>query len=116
VEALNAPSSATAGGLGSWRVDFGDVALDILPDVPGLTPAERTGDMQPTDGAGIDHVAFSYTDLEGALARVEAAGFEIERAMETEEQTGLQHFFLRAPNGVLVELVEAQPLPDAAWR
>lgn len=32
-----------------------------------------------------------------------------------DEKYGFRHFFSRAPNGVLVEFVEAKPWPEAAW-
>ena len=35
--------------------------------------------------------------------------------MTRDTEYGFRHFFVRAPNGVLVELVEAKPWPDAAW-
>ena len=35
--------------------------------------------------------------------------------MTRDEEYGFRHFFVRAPNGVLVELVEARPWPEAAW-
>ena len=42
-------------------------------------------------------------------------GVEIVRPMTRDEEYGFRHFFVRAPNGVLVELVEARPWPEAAW-
>jgi catechol 2,3-dioxygenase-like lactoylglutathione lyase family enzyme len=113
----HSPSPAEAGvGLpGHWKVDFGDVAIDVLPDVGVFRPKERTGAIQPSDGAGIDHVAFSFRDLDAAYARVKAQGLAIEREIAVDPVYGMRHFFVRAPNRVLVELVEAKPLPEAAW-
>lgn len=101
--------------LGNATVKYGDVGLHIFPDLPVFKPKERTGPIQPTDGAGIDHLAFSFRDLAAAHRRAKAAGVPIVRPIATDPQYGVKSFFVRAPNGVLVELVQARPLPDAAW-
>lgn len=103
------------GNIGFATVDLGDVGLHILPDVAGLKPKERTGAIQPTDGSGIDHVAFSFRDLDAEFRRVKALGVPIERPIATDTAFGIRSFFVRAPNGVLVELVEARPLPERMW-
>ena len=110
------PVGPAAAGLGTVTIDYGDVALHILPDAGATRPKERTGAMQPTDGSGIDHVAIAFEDLEAAYRRVRKASVAIERPLRTDPKTGLRHFFVRAPNGVLVEMVKARPLPEAAWR
>lgn len=109
------PAEAGAGLPGYWKVDFGDVSLDILPDTPIFRPKERTGAIQPTDGAGIDHLAFSFRDLDAAFARVTEAGIPVVKPIGVEPAYGVRSFFMRSPEGVLVELVEAKPLPEAAW-
>jgi len=110
-----APAEAGVGLPGYWKVDFGDVALDILPDTQLFRPKERTGAIQPTDGSGIDHVAFSFRDLEAAHARIRRMGIPVVKEMATDPASGLKSFFVRSPDGVLVELIQAKPLPDAAW-
>jgi catechol 2,3-dioxygenase-like lactoylglutathione lyase family enzyme len=114
----NSAAPATLGPerLGNWNVSYGDVTLHIFPDVAVFRPKERTGAIQPTDGRGIDHLAFSFRDLDAALRRVEAAGVPIVRPIAVDPAYGVRSFFVRAPNGVLVELVKANPLPDAAWQ
>jgi catechol 2,3-dioxygenase-like lactoylglutathione lyase family enzyme len=116
--ATNAANGAAAGeGLPNyWKVDFGDVALDILPDIPAFKPKERTSEIKPTDGAGIDHIAFSFANLDAALARVRAAGTPIERPVTIDPTYGTRSFFLRSPEGVLVEFVEANPIPESVRR
>jgi catechol 2,3-dioxygenase-like lactoylglutathione lyase family enzyme len=109
------PAVAGAGLPGYWKVDFGDVSLDILPDTQMFRPEERTGAIQPTDGAGIDHLAFSFRDLDAAHARLTAAGIPVVKPIAVEGQYGVRSIFVRSPEDVLVELVEAEPLPDAAW-
>jgi catechol 2,3-dioxygenase-like lactoylglutathione lyase family enzyme len=99
-----------------WKVDFGDVALDILPDTSPFRPRERTGQIKPTDGSGIDHLAFSFPDLDRAMARVKAAGIPIERTIAVDEIYRTRSLFIRSPEAVLVELIEAKPLPESVWR
>jgi catechol 2,3-dioxygenase-like lactoylglutathione lyase family enzyme len=109
------PAAAGAGLAGYWKVDYGDVALDILPDTGAFKPKERTGAIQPTDGSGIDHLAFSFRNLDAALKRVMALGIPIEKPVSTDVTYGMRSFFVRSPDGVLVELVQAKPLPESAW-
>jgi catechol 2,3-dioxygenase-like lactoylglutathione lyase family enzyme len=110
------PAAAGAGLPGYWKVDYGDVALDILPDTALFQPKERTGAIQRTDGTGIDHLAFSFGDLDGALKRVKSQGIAIEREIAVDPKYGVKSFFVRSPEGVLVEMVQAKPLPEAAWK
>jgi catechol 2,3-dioxygenase-like lactoylglutathione lyase family enzyme len=65
--------------------------------------------------SGIDHLAFSFRDLNAAFKRVTGLGIPIEKAITKDKNYGIDSFFVRAPNGILVELVKAKPLPDAAW-
>jgi len=117
---INSESPVTSEPLGVGptkisTVDLGDVGLHVLPDIGPLRPRERTGAMQNTDGSGIDHIAISFRDLNAAFARIKAAGIRIERPISMDAAFRVKSFFVRAPNGVLVELVEAKPLPEAAW-
>lgn len=49
------------------------------------------------------------------MQRLQSLDVPIERPIATDEAYGTESFFVRAPNDVLVELVKAKPLPDAAW-
>jgi catechol 2,3-dioxygenase-like lactoylglutathione lyase family enzyme len=78
-------------------------------------PRENNGTLRNTEGTQLDHVAFSFRDLPAAYRRIRKKGVETVRPMTKDAEYGFRHFFVRAPNAVLVELVEAQPWPDAAW-
>ena len=80
-----------------------------------FTPRENDGTLRNTEGTQLDHLAFSFRDLSAAYQRIRKQGVEIVRPMTRDEEYGFRHFFVRAPNGVLVELVEARPWPEAAW-
>ncbi len=76
---------------------------------------ENDGTLRNTDGSNLDHIAFSFRDIKAAYRRVRRQGVEIVKPLAVDPEYGFRHFFVRAPNGVLVELVEARPWPDAAW-
>ena len=40
---------------------------------------------------------------------------EIVKEIAWNEELQMKSFFVRAPDGVLIEIVEADPLPDASW-
>jgi catechol 2,3-dioxygenase-like lactoylglutathione lyase family enzyme len=81
----------------------------------GFTPRENDGTLRNTEGTQLDHVAFSFRDLPAACRRIRKQGVEIVQPMSTDAEYGFRHFFVRAPNGILVELVEAKRWPEAAW-
>lgn len=62
-----------------------------------------------------NHFAFSYPDIQPVYGRMKANGVEIVKDIEWNDELKMKSFFVRAPDGVLVEIVEADPLPDASW-
>jgi catechol 2,3-dioxygenase-like lactoylglutathione lyase family enzyme len=66
-------------------------------------------------GRVIDHFAFSYRDIEPVHARLVAAGVPILAPIREQEELGLRSFFVQAPDGVVLEVVEAEPIPEGAW-
>jgi catechol 2,3-dioxygenase-like lactoylglutathione lyase family enzyme len=85
-----------------------DERVDILP--PGATH-----DFAVTDGRAMDHVAFSYREIRPVLERLARAGVEIVRPVATDEATGHLSFFVRGPDGLLVEIVQDRPIPEGIW-
>ena len=71
--------------------------------------------IEPTDGRPIDHIAFSYRDIEPVYRRMQAAGVEIVRPLAWREQYRMRSFFVRGPDSVLLEIVEAKPIPEGLW-
>jgi len=86
---------------------------------PSRNAAEMPPEIGPevgvTDGSAIDHIAFSYPDIEPVYDRLVAAGVEIVRGIETSEQYGHRSFFVRGPDGLLLEVVEEKPIPQGIW-
>ncbi|MFP6581241.1 MAG: VOC family protein [Candidatus Hydrogenedentota bacterium] len=73
------------------------------------------GELLASDGRVIDHLAFSYRDIEPVLARMKANGVDIVKPIAHDKDYDLKSFFVRGPDKVLIEIVEARPLPDGAW-
>ena len=67
------------------------------------------------DGCAINHIAFSYPDIEPVYKRPQSKGVEIVKGIAWDEKLKMKSFFVRAPDNVLVEIVEAAPLPEASW-
>jgi len=72
-------------------------------------------EIKPTQGRAIDHLAFSYRDIEPVHRRMQAAGVKIVQPIAVQEALKLKSFFVLAPDNVLVEIVEAKPIPEGAW-
>lgn len=81
----------------------------ILPDSVGPN-------FDVTEGRAMDHIAFSYADIEPVYDRMVASGVEIVRPIATDPELGLTSFFVRGPDRLLVEVVEEKPIPEGIWR
>jgi len=47
---------------------------------------------------------------------MKAAGVQISEPITTRPADDLKSFFVQGPDNVLVEIVEAKPIPDGLWR
>ena len=72
-------------------------------------------EFKKTDGHVINHLAFSYPDIEPVYDRMKADGVEIVEEIAWNDELKMKSFFVRGPDGILVEIVEADPLPDSSW-
>jgi catechol 2,3-dioxygenase-like lactoylglutathione lyase family enzyme len=109
---------ATTGKMGDHTIrnlNIDGIAFTVLPIGARFTPRENDGTLRHTEGTQLDHLAFSFRDLPAAYSRIRKMGVGIVRPMKRDPDYGFYHLFVRAPNGVLVELVEAKPWPEAAW-
>jgi catechol 2,3-dioxygenase-like lactoylglutathione lyase family enzyme len=95
-------SAADTFGLGNGLPLAGGVQLFYAS-------APTTGELVPTDDLPVSHIAFSVTDLDAMLARCEQLSLELVTSI-TRTEHGFRSFFLRGPEHVLIELVEAQPI------
>jgi catechol 2,3-dioxygenase-like lactoylglutathione lyase family enzyme len=67
-------------------------------------------------GSPIDHIAFSYENIQPAFDRMRTAGVTIVEPIAMRPGVGLKSFFVQGPDSVLVEIVEARPIPDGLWQ
>jgi catechol 2,3-dioxygenase-like lactoylglutathione lyase family enzyme len=73
---------------------------------------EQLGDETthaPTDGHVLGHLAFAVPDLNAWRTWAEETGVSV--VAEPAETHGFTSFFVRGPDGMLLELVEAEPAP-----
>ena len=83
---------------------------------PAWWPAEVGETMPPTDGTVIDHIAFSFSRIEPVLERMRRAGVTVVHPIATSAEYGLTSFFVRGPDGLLVEIVAEAPIPEGIWQ
>jgi catechol 2,3-dioxygenase-like lactoylglutathione lyase family enzyme len=104
----------------SIRVDNVNIIVFQLPEPDAERPwwwSDALGDeMGVTDGTAVDHIAFSYPDIGPVQDRMAAAGVEIVHPIATSAEYGHTSFFVRGPDGLLVEIVQDQPIPEGFWR
>jgi catechol 2,3-dioxygenase-like lactoylglutathione lyase family enzyme len=113
------PTSPNQWWINGIRVDnvtmyvFGSPATDPVPTWWRDPPMKS---IEPTRGRVIDHIAFSYPAIEPVLERLTKAGVRIVEPIATRDTYKLKSFFVLGPDGVLIEVVEAKPIPDASWQ
>ncbi len=120
-ESVKKPSGDMSTLAGIWMnvIQCDNVTMIFFgkPDVspaPPWWPDEPLKEIQPTRGRPIDHIGFSYRDIEPVLERMKAAGVEITEPLHVDE-TGTRSFQVLAPNRVTIEIVEAKPIPEGVW-
>jgi catechol 2,3-dioxygenase-like lactoylglutathione lyase family enzyme len=117
------PKPADLTQVRAWSNAFNcDNVNFIVYHQPNYRPVPPWWDQEPlmtfetSRGRPIDHFAFSFRDLRAAFARMKAAGVEIvEPIAARQNDGGLKSFFVKAPDGVLVEIVESKPVPEGIW-
>lgn len=82
---------------------------------PFWWPDPPLKEIQPTDDRPINHIAFSYRDIDPVYERMVASGVEIVSPPKMDEHFRFRSFFVRGPDQVLIEIVEAKPIPEGLW-
>jgi catechol 2,3-dioxygenase-like lactoylglutathione lyase family enzyme len=81
-------------------VRFDDISLIIYP-------RQRPGPLVSPAGHVVDHLGLSVTDLEAAVARLEAGGVRIVRRIHPFGRDGkTRAAIVEGPDSMLIELVE----------
>jgi len=83
---------------------------DVTP-APPWWPDAPLKDIQPTRDRPIDHIGFSYDNIEPVYERMKAAGVEILAPLASDEKTKTKSFQVLGPDKVTIEIVEARPIP-----
>jgi catechol 2,3-dioxygenase-like lactoylglutathione lyase family enzyme len=73
-------------------------------------------EIKPTDGTSIDHIGFSFENIEPILDKMRAAGLDIVQDIKIDSIHGMKSFFVRGPDNLLVEIVAEKPIPEGIWR
>lgn len=107
------------GNRGLWTracfVDNVNFIIFGLPDKGSpLRPAAMPDEFEPTKGSAIDHLAFSYRNIEAVYERMKDAGVDIVEPI-TRKEDGHDSFFVMAPDKLLIEIVKDKPLPEGLW-
>lgn len=117
---------AAAGGAGVFRYLWmsqvstpNDVAINIFAkpsdDTVNWWADPPVGDLVKSDGRVIDHIAFSFRDIQPVFDKMKANGVEIVKPITEDKDLKIKSFFVRGPDHVLVEVVEAKPIPEGVW-
>jgi catechol 2,3-dioxygenase-like lactoylglutathione lyase family enzyme len=91
---------------------FGKPDMDPPPPWWPDPPLQK---LEPTRGRVIDHIAFSYRKIEPVLERMKKNGVRIVEPIGVRSEYQIKSFFVLAPDDVLVEIVEAKPIPEGIW-
>jgi catechol 2,3-dioxygenase-like lactoylglutathione lyase family enzyme len=116
------PADAKFGGVAITLFKIDNVNLYVFerPTIgaprPVWFPPEVSDTFPPTEGTAIDHVAFSFPDITPVFQLMRSAGVPIVHARRRSPEYGLTSFFVRGPDGLLVEIVEEPPVPEGIWR
>ncbi|TMU56199.1 VOC family protein [Flagellimonas algicola] len=104
-----------ATGLFKWnRLYVGNINITVN----GKPVEERTwfpSEFRLTDGTSLDHLAFSFENIDPVFEQMVSSKVEIVRGIETDQIQGLKSFFVRGPNQLLIEVVEEKPIPEGIW-
>ena len=100
-------------GLFKWNIlNVGNINITVN----GRPVEERSwfpAEFKPTDGTALDHLGFSFEDINPIFEKLKSAGVKIVKGIQTDPVLGLKSFFVRGPDGLLVEIVEEKSLQEA---
>ena len=106
----------------AWSTSFrcGFVTINIYGK-PDYTPSpvwwrwEPLMEFESQMGRAVDHLAFSFRNIEPVFDRMRRDGVEIVARISENAEHGIKSFFVQAPDNVVVEIVEARPIPEGLW-
>jgi len=72
--------------------------------------------LKSTDGSAIDHISFSFENIEPILNTMKSDGLAIVYDIKIDSIHGMKSFFVRGPDSLLVEIVEEKLIPEGIWQ
>jgi methylmalonyl-CoA/ethylmalonyl-CoA epimerase len=95
----------SADGATIVSLHFGDVDVELLEPSTAASPVAK---FLAKRGPGIHHVCYRVSDLDAALERCRAAGYQLVDATPRRGAAGRRIAFLhpKSTNGILLELTE----------
>lgn len=93
-------------------IDIDNVQIIVYPNSDQYRPNLQGPELMPTDDSVIAHIGFSFRDLDRAYQHFVENQANIVAPIKTSERHGLASFFVRAPDGILVEIVQVKPIPE----
>ena len=95
----------TADGATIVSLQLGDIAVELLEPTDPASPVAK---FLAKRGPGIHHICYRVPDLDAALARCRAAGYQLIDATPRRGAGGRRIAFLhpKSTNGILLELTE----------
>lgn len=69
-------------------------------------------EFKPTDGTAFNHIGFSFENIEPIFEEMKSAEADLVHDIKIDPVYGLKSFFVRGPDGLLVEIVEAKPIAE----
>lgn len=116
------PRPADMSSVRAWSTSFrcGVITINVYgrPDYTPVPPWWRWQPLtrfEPQKGRAIDHVAFSFRDIEPVFERMQRNRETIVSPIAVDERHALKSFTVRGPDQVDVEIVEARPIPEGLW-
>ncbi len=101
-----------------FRVDNVSFIVYGLPDYEPKAPwwpDELLHETVSTEGRAINHIAFSYREIAPEFERMKAAGVTILSPIQHRDDVNHTSFFVEGPDKVVIEVVQAKPIPEASW-
>jgi catechol 2,3-dioxygenase-like lactoylglutathione lyase family enzyme len=88
------------------------------PDIEPAPPWWREPPLKtikPTKGRPIDHLAFSYRQIEPVFEAMQKSGVKIVEPIKVDPKYHFKSFYVEGPDGVSIEIVEEKPIPEGIW-
>lgn len=112
----NESAQSWGNGLFKWNILHVDNINIMVNGRPNLERSWFPAKFKPTDGTAFDHIGFSFENIEPIFEQMKSTEVKIVQAIKIDPVNNLKSFFVRGPDGLLIEIVEEKPIPESIWR